>query len=157
MGRNCLTSEEDKTKIVRELFPWLHEEGKLILAETIPQHSQRLYDLLQPDWLSPKLWRKLKQAEEAIYQNKNDPMVNWNDVDLKQDLESLGLSVEVELESSNTSMLITPILLERWFSQNKTSRSRPSYRSHLEKTLEVEEIDLVREIFAKHLGDRTVS
>ena len=157
MGRNCLALEADKANMVRELLPWLHEKGKLILAETIFQRSQRLYDLLQANWLSPKLRKKLKQAEEAIYQNKSEPMVNWNDIDLKQDLENIGLSVEVESESSNTSMLITPTLLDRWFSQDRVARSRPSYRSHLEKMLEVEEIDLVREVFTKHLCDRTVS
>ena len=123
IGRNCLALEADKANIVRELVLWLNEQGKLVLAETIPQQSQRLYDLLESDCLSPDLWKKLKQAEEAIYQNKSDPIVNWNDVNFKQDLEKIGLSVEVELESSSTLMLITPTLLERWFARTKSISS----------------------------------
>lgn len=157
IGRNCLTLEVDKARVVRELLPLLNKKGKLTLAETVPQHNQRLYNLLQSNWLSPELGEKLKQAEEAIYQDNSDPMVNWNEIDLKQDLEGVGLSVEIELELSNTSMLITPELIMRWFFNTHKMRSRLSYRSHLEQLLSVEEIDLIQEIFAKHLCHKTVS
>ena len=110
IGRNVLISETDKISIVTELMPWLSQEGSLILAETVSQYNQRLYSLVEPSWLPSTLWEKLKLAEEAIYQNQNDPMVNWNDIELQQNLADLGLSVQLESEQLDTSMLITPEL-----------------------------------------------
>ena len=52
--------------IVKSLIPWLSGDGVLVLAETIPRHTQRLYDLLQPALLSSELFERLKLAEEAI-------------------------------------------------------------------------------------------
>ncbi|MGB7413555.1 MAG: hypothetical protein WA902_05040 [Thermosynechococcaceae cyanobacterium] len=76
MGRNALMSELDKVSIISQLIPWLNKTGVLILVETVPIHNQRVYNLLQPNWLPSELWSKLKLAEEAIYQNEEDPMVN---------------------------------------------------------------------------------
>jgi hypothetical protein len=42
----------------------------------------------------------LQQAEEAIYQDNCDPMVNWDGLDLQKDLEKVGLAVKVEQERS---------------------------------------------------------
>ena len=143
--------------IVRELTLLLNENGRLILAETVSKNNQRLYDLLQSNWLASQLLEKLKQAEEAVYQNSSDLTINWSGVDLKQDLARAGLSVKIELKSLNTSMLITPGLISRWFSSTQTTQPRLTYRSHLEKILSVQEVDLVQETFVQHLCHKTVS
>ncbi len=66
MGRNTLMAETDKVEVVKSLIPWLSADGALVLAETVPRHTQRLYDLLQPAWLPSELWEKLKIAESAF-------------------------------------------------------------------------------------------
>ncbi|MDJ0897693.1 MAG: AAA family ATPase [Xenococcus sp. MO_188.B8] len=157
IGRNVLISEPDKVGIVKDLIPWLSAEGVLILAETIPRHTQRLYDLLQPAWLSSELLDKVEAAEEAIYDDKSDPMINWDSLDLQRDLEKVGLKVKVEKTRSQTELLITPQLLERWFAKTQKSNKRSTYRSHLEKTLTNTEVDQVQAIFTKYLGHQTVT
>ncbi len=157
MGRNTLMSETDKVAVVKNLIPWLSAEGLLVLAETVPRHTQRLYNLLQPAWLPSELWEKLKLAESAIYEDNSDPMVNWDGLDLKKDLEKTGLTVKVEQQRSSTSILITPALVERWFATTHNSLTRPTYRKHLEKTLTTAEVNLVKQVFSKYLCNQTVN
>ena len=155
MGRNALKLETDKAEIVKKLIPWLNDDGKLILAETIPRHTQRLYELLQPGWLSSELLAKVQKAEEAIYDNLSDPMINWELGDLQRDLEKLGLTVKVEEERSQTEILITTKLLERWFAKNTHQRS--TYRNHLEKVLTRAEVAKVQKVFEQYLSYQTVT
>ena len=156
MGRNALMLETDKVKVIKSLIPWLSAEGALVLAETVPLHTQRLYELLQPAWLPSELWEKLKLAESAIYEDDSDPMVNWDGLDIKKDLEKVGLIVKVEQQRSHTSILITPALVERWFALTQTT-PRPTYRQHLERMLTGDEVNLVQQVFSKYLCDRTVT
>lgn len=157
MGRNVLMSEPDKVVVLKNLIPWLSTDGRFILAETVPRYTQRLYDLLQPAWLNSKLLAKLKTAEEAIYDNPSDPMINWDSVDLQEDLEQAGLTVKVEQERSQTDLLITTQLLERWFAPKRKSYPRSPYRGHLEKTLTTGEIETVQRVFTKYLRHQTVT
>ncbi len=96
MGRNALMSETDKVEVVKKLISWLSAEGVLVLAETVPRYTQRLYNLLQPAWLPSELLAKVKTAEEAIYDDKLDPMINWDSFDWQRDLEKVGITVKIE-------------------------------------------------------------
>ena len=157
MGRNALMSEIDKVGIVKNLIPWLNTEGVLVLAETVPRHTQRLYELLQPAWLPSELLEKLKTAEEAIYEDKSDPMINWDSFDLQRDLSQAGLTVKLEQERSHTDLLITPQLLGRWFAKTQKSDARSTYRSHLEKSLTTTEVKTLQKIFTQYLRHQTVT
>jgi hypothetical protein len=125
-------------------------------AEALKEQAATLPELLQPAWLPSGLWEKLKLAESAIYEDDSDPMVNWDSLDLKKDLEKVGLRVEVELERTHTSILITSALVERWFAPTQTT-SRPTYRQHLERMLTGDEVNLVQQVFSKYLNNQTVT
>lgn len=157
IGRNALMSETNKKKIVQELLPWLSNSGIMILGETVPQQNQRLYSLLEPTWLSDPQYSKLKQAEEAIYQDKTNPMVNWDSNSLKHDLAAIVDSVQTNLENSSHTMLITPKLIENWFSLTPKTQELRNYRSHLEQVLSVAETNSIKAIFEKYLCHRTVA
>lgn len=156
MGRNILRSETDKVEVIKNLIPWLSAEGVLVLAETVPRHTQRLYELLQPAWLPSELLERLKIAEEAIYEDNFDPTISWDSYDLQQDLEKEGLTVKVEQERSQTSLLITPTLLERWFGSTQKFEARLTYRRHLEKILTNEEVAVIRQVFTQYLCHQTI-
>lgn len=156
VGRNALINETDKVKIIKSLIPWLADDGKMLLAETVPRYTQRLYQLLNPSWLSAELYHKLQQAEEAIYENSSDVMVNWEALALKQDLERVGLVVAVECDRSSVDLLITPKLIERWFSTDHSSSARLTYCKHLSRFLISDEITLVQQVLTEHLCNQTV-
>ncbi|MEO1428274.1 MAG: AAA family ATPase [Cyanobacteria bacterium J06633_8] len=155
IGRNALGKEVDKLKILLDLVKLLNKDGKIILAETIPRRSQKLYNLLDKTWLSEKLFQKIVKTEEAIYSNPDDAMVNWDIDDLEKIFMEVGLQVEINQQKNSTQLYITENLLNRWFtaSENKT---RLSYVNHLEKELTFQEIETVKHLFYGKLGNRVV-
>jgi putative ATPase len=148
LGRNSLTRQPDKAAIVQVLLSWLQPMGAIALAETIPRHTQRLYRLLDPDWFSPRLFKKLVAAEEAIYAQTDDPMLNWDVEDLQTIFAAIGLKVEISLEQSSTEMQITLALLDRWFAEPTT---QPTYQSYLAQSLSSKEIAQVYDRFTRLL------
>ncbi len=157
MGRNALMSKPNKVGVIKSLMTCLSNDGVLVLAETVPRYTKSLYALLQPAWLPSELLERLKTAEEAIYDDHSNPTINWDSSDLQQDLEKEGLTVKVEQERSQTSILITPTLLERWFAKTQKSEARLTYRRHLEKILTDEEVAVVGKVFTQYLCHQTVT
>jgi putative ATPase len=153
LGRNALLQEGDRLSILNSLIQLLRPDGSLTLAETIPRHTQRLYRLLDSERFSKKLLNRLIKAEESIYANPSDLMVNWDVDELRSLFHTANLTVEIQVEQTQTDIHITSHLLERWF---QPGESRPSYADHLSKALSESEVKTVRELFVKHLLNQMV-
>jgi len=154
IGRNVLLHEVDKAAAVKLLVPWLRHRGVIVLAETVASHTQRLYRLLDKTNLEADLYQRLVAAEEAIYSNASDPMVNWDAEDLREMFVSAGLVVEVKQERSQSELHITTALLERWFA---VTGDRPTYAAYLAQLLSAEEVGIVKDFFNRYLLNQTVS
>jgi putative ATPase len=154
IGRNAFVHETDKTAVLQSLVNLLRPNGMILLAETIPGYTQRLYHLLNSKSLGSKLYKKLVKAEEAIYQNELDPMVNWDVADLTSLFQAAGLTADVQVEHTKTEIRITKTLLDRWFEPGK---ERPSYADQLAKSLAPSAIVAVRDAFAQQLSNRMVN
>jgi len=152
IGRNALTHEVNKKAVAQSLIGLLQPTGKIILAETVPRHTQRLYRLLAPTFDS-ELYQRLITAEEAIYANSADPMVNWDSSDLQAAFATKRFAVEVDIERTVAEVCITATLLERWFA---SAGKPPTYRDRLAVYLSESEIDLVRQLFWHQLHHQTV-
>jgi putative ATPase len=158
IGRNALVHETDKVAPVRHLAKLLLPSGVLVLAETVPRHTQRLYRLLDPTRLNDDLYKKLVAAEEAIYASSSDPMVNWDADELKLVIEAAGLAVEVITQRTSTQMYITPTLLERWFPHTVgITKERPTYAQHLNRFLTAAEVLTVQDLFTSSLLHQIVT
>lgn len=79
---NALIHEPEKGAAAKLLAQLLQQSGVLVLAETVPRYTQRLYRLLEKSKLDADLYQRLVAAEEAIYSDKLDP------IDLSGNLES---------------------------------------------------------------------
>ncbi|MBW4473205.1 MAG: AAA family ATPase [Stenomitos rutilans HA7619-LM2] len=146
IGRNALMREVDKAGVVRSLVDWLQPNGTVTLAEAVPHQAQRLYQLLDPIWLSAKLYQKLTESEEAIYTQPEDPMVNWDIQDLQSIFEVAGVTVAMQVESLSTDTLITTALIDRWFTPTD---AQPTYATHLSRQLSHTEITKARSAFMR--------
>ncbi|MCD6290365.1 MAG: methyltransferase domain-containing protein, partial [Anaerolineae bacterium] len=156
IGRNALTRHPDRPAALRRIVALLRSGGRLSLAEAIPRRGQRLYRLVPLDRLDPGLAEQVVQAEEAIYADPDDPMVNWDAPELKAALEHAGLSdIHLEVVEQPTEVHITPALIERWF--RSTPEGRPSYSQRLAVRLSAEQLDEVRDLFARTLTGQTVT
>jgi len=161
IGRNALLAEPDKVRVVQVLIELLRPDGSLLLAETVPRHTQRLYNLVDAKQFNAKIYRRLVKAEEAIYQNVDDAMVNWNEDELRSLFQNAGLTAEVQLEATQTDLQITPALLERWFSTGGDpcgicEAARPSYGDRLANVLNAAEQATVQAIFRRTLTNQMV-
>ncbi len=157
VGRNALGPLPDKAAAVRLLRQWLRPGGRLSLAETVMRHSQRLHALADLSPLDNGLRRRLIEAEEAIYADADDPLVNWDAADLRDLLDMAGFKeVSVQEEVQETEMLITPATLERWFALEAAGQ-RLSYAQHLLRRLTADELAEVAALFRRQLTGQAVA
>ena len=129
----------------------------MVLAEAVPRHAQRLYQLLDEAKLDPHLYERLVAAEEAIYSSESDAMVNWDASTLQATFEAAHMAIEMIVERSSTQMYISPALIARWFAVTATGEERPTYAQHLARFLEGSEIAAVQDIFTCSLLHQTVT
>ena len=153
MGRNALMSEPDKLQTAQTLAQLIPPGGKLVLAETVPRYTQRLYRLLQPHSLDASLYKRLVDAEEAMYVSQSDPMLNWDADDLRDAFASTGLVVDMVVEQNSTQMHISSAFLERLFA---TKGNRPSYAQRLGEKLTLEELERLKATFTQCLLNQTI-
>jgi putative ATPase len=146
-------SEPDKLQTAQTLAQLIPPGGKLVLAETVPRYTQRLYRLLQPHSLDASLYKRLVDAEEAMYVSQSDPMLNWDADDLPDAFASTGLVVDMVVEQNSTQMHISSTFLERLFA---TKGNRPSYAQRLGEKLTLEELERLKATFTQCLLNQTI-
>jgi putative ATPase len=157
IGRNVLSASttDGFSEICKVLGAHLLPGGRLTLAQSIPRHTQRFYALV--DWgRDTKLRDKVVAAEEAIYADPADPLVNWDERDLAAALEASGLAnVKVTVAEQAEERLITAAQLDRWFS---AGQERPTYGERLEiGGLTGNEIKLIGRLYRSQLLDQAVN
>ncbi|MCB0253560.1 MAG: AAA family ATPase [Anaerolineae bacterium] len=157
VGRNALTRHADKPAAAALLASMLAASGAISLAETVPSRTQRLYKLVDLTPLGADLARRVEESEEGIYSRPEDPMVNWDEDDLRAAFAAAGLEVTIESQREESEVLVTAEVLARWFTPGAASgRARPSYADHLRALLNEEELTQVGDLFRKALLNRPV-
>jgi len=159
VGRDALGLLADKAAAIAALKQRLHPGGRLSLVETVVRHSQRLVHLVDLSSLDAGLARRAAEAEEAIYGEAVDPLVNWDESEVRAALEQAGFrEVVVEVEVETADRLIAPAALDRWFTTGPAAgtEQRPSYAQHLLRRLSEEELTEVRALFYRQLAGQTV-
>jgi putative ATPase len=149
VGHNALLDEADKLAACQLLAELLAPDGVISLAERIPRHTQRLYALVASRELDAELEERWRQAEEAIYADAADPLVNWDEDDLRDALSAAGLTVAVQSEVEETETPITAAMIERWFTP--VSNGRPAYIDRLAAFLTGDEIAQIKKLFERQL------
>ena len=134
----------------------LRAGGCISLAEPAPRHTQRLYGLVNLAELGEGLAAKVRDAEEAIYADPNDPLVNWSEDDLRAAFLAANLT-EVTVEGVETvaEARISPAQLDRWFSPAAVGE-RPSYVQRLASLLKPDEIAAVEALYRRKLTGAAV-
>jgi putative ATPase len=157
VGRNALTLQPDKAAAARVIASLLAQRGRLSLAEVVPHQAQRLYRLVDLSELDEDLRQRVIAAEEAIYADPHDPMVNWDTPDLEGAFQAAGLSeLQLRAETQSAQQHISPDHLARWFA-NARDGERLSYAQHLGRDLSAEELAQVRALFERQLRNQTVT
>jgi len=160
IGRNALLGSVDKEAALAHLAGHLAAGGWLALAETIPRHTQRIYDLGDRSLLQPELAERLVAAEESIYADTTDYLVNWDEETLQAALsaafpeEARAGRVSLERIDTDTDLRITEAHVRRWFSP--ASGERKSYAERLAERMQPDEVEQVEGWIRGQLLNRTV-
>ena len=155
VGRNALAATVDKLEAFRVLASLLADSGTLSLAQSLPRHTPRLYKLADLSQLDDDLRARVAEAEEGIYREPTDPMVNWDASDLEEWAKAAGFACSVETRSQTVQQTFTEELVERWF-RPRPAGERQSYAQRLQALLTPDETETVRAQYLRSLTGRTV-
>jgi len=142
VGRNVLKSFTNRQTLLMQLANRLTPKGRIVLAETIPFRTLRLYSLLST--LPTELFRKLQQAEDSLY--THDPERYWDLDAVAGWFEGTGLVADVELMKMPTSLAVTRQLQARWFGEESR------YINHLAQTLADQDLAAIRQAYKRELS-----
>ncbi len=157
VGRNALTAQPDKIAMLHILDALLAPGGRLALAQTVPQATQRIYALVDRRSLPADLAQGWQAAEEAIYAAPDDALVNWDAHDLPRMALAAGFEdVSLDVVAETSEVRITPALLARWFAENDDG-GRPSYLQRLAQQLDGDALAFVRALIEQQLLGQTVA
>ena len=122
----------------------------------MPQHSQRLHQLVDLGRLEAGLAERVINAEEAIYADPENHLVNWDAQDVQALFEAAGFAaIHLQTETSHALRRITPQQLGHWF--NPGGQKHHTYASYLHQQLDDEEVRQVRKLFERELTHKTVN
>jgi putative ATPase len=107
-------------------------EGRFCFAQVVPRRGQRLSALIDWEGTAPALLTRVRAAEEAIFHDPDDPLVNWDVAELQAALRAGGLEPQqVHIERNEDERTVTPEHLARWFEADTVDGTRPSYGARL--------------------------
>lgn len=150
VGRNALLHCGDKASTLGQLQVLLAEDGWLALAERIPRHTQRVYALLDTSSLGGELAGRYRAAEEDIYADAGDDLVNWDEATLAAAVAELwGGRGQVQVMDGSTELQVTPATLDRWFGPGVGDRL--SYSQRLAERLDPSEVREVEALARRQL------
>ena len=161
VGRNVLLGCVDKGAALAQLAQKLAADGWLALAETIPSYTQRIYALGDRSLLRPELAERLVEAEESIYADDTDALVNWDDDTLRAALSAAFPAavqagrVSLEWIDTDTDMRITDAHIGRWF--GPALGARRSYAERLAERMQPSEVGEIENWISGQLLNRTVT
>lgn len=103
-GRNILSRLHAEKEILELFFEKLVKGGTLNIAQSIPSRSSRLSEFCDHPLL--------KEAEEVIYADETNPLINWDEKDLEEAAKSYGFQGKTEVLSFTENRVFTSDQLE---------------------------------------------
>lgn len=131
----------------------LQPGGYLLLAETMPRHTQRLHQLIPPDRIPSRLLNRWRKAEEQLYESAAVWSMTWDVQDLETLFDQAGLTAEIALEHTQTELLISAALIDRWFA---SASVKPTYAEQIREFLSDADLNQIQTLLRQCLSHQTV-
>lgn len=151
VGYNALLRSENKTLGFSQLVGLLAPNGKLSIAETVPQAGQRLSEFLTEDDMDAGLLATCRIAEDELYAGENGGLTGWDVDTLTQNCVRAGFS---EVNSYTRVYMETRTVgtgdLDSWFT---IQPGKMTYGSALEKHLGQDQIKSIFKAIAGKIAD----
>ncbi len=154
MGRNAFGQVINRDRFIDIVQQLLTPDGVVLLAETIPRHSQRISAFVDQASVNKALLKRWQQAEAAIAHSTTDCRFNWHAQTLETLFRSAGFITQITEDILQNSIYISPALLQRWFALNST---QSSYRDQLAHHLSKKDVAAIQQECQRQLQGQTVS
>jgi putative ATPase len=116
IGRNIVfnSGKKERARIIKNIVELLAKGGIAVLAETIPSAGQRLSGIVS---LAGKgLMQKLKKAEDALFKDPENELVNWNRQALEKEMYAVsGVTVHSSEAMYDSRRRLSFEDVEFWF------------------------------------------
>jgi putative ATPase len=125
IGRNAIQKLEHKKDAIITIAQHLDNDGRIVLAESVPSEGQRISDLLSTNIGNEEIER-LRTVENELYNDAVNPLVNWNAITLMNALQSIeSLECKIVTNTEQSERTIRPAEIDFWFrtSQNNERKS----------------------------------
>ncbi len=154
VGRNILNRSADKASLVARLAGCMADTGTMIFAETVHSTSQRISEFIR--FGKSGFEEEFRSAEESLFSNADDPMVNWNLQSLENLLGESGLlTVKVSDVSFSAARRIAPVDIEFWMRETGVGE-RQSLGDHIREAFSEEEYEEIRKMLHRQLDTTDV-
>jgi putative ATPase len=153
MGRDTCIRSREREILFQAAASHLKPGGRLMLAEIMPREGSRLSDFFAADEaLKTELVKKLRQAEEAVYTDTENPLVNWTAESLSKLLEEAGFTIDrMDRRTHSFEQTLTEKMLNSWLNPESTG-----FGSRLAVILSPAELNTLKDIAIVHLAERRV-
>lgn len=134
---------------------FLNESGRLIVAQRVPKNGQRLVDLVPA--LPESLCHKVRAAEEQIYANPDNSMVNWSAADWEPILKASDLRIVYTVQTPIFSQrTIQRAQLNKWFKPSVADAPLTYVDFLAQEGLSLEDIAEVKNAYTTQLVNQTI-
>ena len=121
MGVNTLTRSNEHSETLSAYLKLLSPQGTLHLCETIPRLSTRLSSAYATSTQDPdhRIISTLEKAETLLYEDPDNPLVNWDAESLEGIISASGYSmVHTRLKTYTEQRIMTGDDIKRWIEKS---------------------------------------
>lgn len=124
--RSVLVHVLDKQKVINEIHRILKPGGVFCAFEPIINSNTRYHELVSADFITN--YEEFKMAEDEFMSDEKNPLTNFNQNTLAQNLENAGFSDgSVDVNVTSSSYAVDTTTIDNWFLA-VPSPSEPSMR-----------------------------
>jgi putative ATPase len=155
VGRNVLAHVKDKVLFINCVGECLKDTGRLVLAETVHSASSTISDFIKGN--RSEFLEKFKIAEEALFSDAQNKMVNWSVDSLKKDLNKSDLlEIDVSEEIFTSVRRLSAADIEFWLRESGKGE-RNSLGNFLREVFSPEDFEEIRKTLHDQLDNTEVT
>lgn len=154
--RSVLVHVLDKSRAINEFFRILKpSSGRISIFEPIISKNTKYYELMTPD--NYPNYQELKEAEDKMTSDENDPLMNFDQDSLKKDFENAGFkNIDVEIVMQSSTYPVSKEMIDPWMN-TPPSPGRPTVKEKYLQYLSEKEVNEFIERLKQDLDGKTVT
>ena len=153
--RSVMVHILDKSKAINEFFRILNQGGRISIFEPIIRKNTKYYELMTPE--NYPNYQALKEAEDKMVSDENDPLMNFDEDSLKKDFEEAGFkNIDIEIAMQSSTYQVSQEMIDPWLN-TPPSPGRPTVKEKYLQFLSENEVNEFIEKLKLDLDGTTIT